>query len=33
MWKIILFLECPVNSEKYLVGRWIYIGLCSGEKA
>ena len=25
-------LECLVNSEKYLVGRCIYIGLCSGER-
>lgn len=25
-------LECLVNNEKYLVGRWIYVGLCSGER-
>ena len=25
-------LECLVNCEKYLMGRCIYVGLCSGER-
>lgn len=25
-------LECLMNCEKYLMGRWICIGLCSGKR-